>query len=76
MINLSKSRPRGIIWLAGYPRSGITWAQAFIYGLVKILADPEFDDLDLSRIGEFSDSESAEQYRRHLGKPAFRASAS
>ncbi|MCB1490110.1 MAG: sulfotransferase domain-containing protein [Bauldia sp.] len=75
MINLSKSRPRGIIWLAAYPRSGITWAQAFIYGLVKSIADPGFDEVDIARMGEFSDTEKADQYRTHLGKPAFRASA-
>ncbi|MCB1494511.1 MAG: sulfotransferase domain-containing protein [Bauldia sp.] len=74
MINLSKTRPRGIIWLASYPRSGMTWVQAFIYGLVKTLSDPDFEELYIERIGDFSDSEhSAGQYKSHLGKPAFRA---
>lgn len=74
MIILSKTRPRGIIWLASYPRSGNTWTRAFIHALVNVMRDPDFADLDLNRIEDFSASESAaEQYRKYLGKPAFRA---
>ena len=74
MIILNKSRPRGIIWLASYPRSGNTWTRAFIHALVNIIRDPDFSDLDINRIEEYSASESAaEQYRTFLGKPAFRA---
>ena len=27
---LSKNNPKGIIWIASYPRSGNTWTRAFI----------------------------------------------
>ncbi len=75
MIILNKSKPRGIIWLASYPRSGNTWTRAFIHALVNIVRDPDFSDLDINRIEEYSASESAaEQYRTFLGKPAFRSS--
>jgi Sulfotransferase domain len=74
MIILNKSRPRGIIWLASYPRSGNTWTRAFIHALFNIVRDPDFTDIDINRIEEYSASESAaERYRKYLGKPAFRA---
>jgi len=74
MIILNKTRPRGIVWIASYPRSGNTWTRAFIHALVNVVRDPEFSDLDINRIEEYSASESAaEQYRKYLGKPPFRA---
>lgn len=74
MIILNKNHPRGLIWLASYPRSGNTWTRAFIQALVNISRDPAFSGLDINRIEEFSASESAaDQYRQHLGKAAFRS---
>lgn len=75
MIILNKTNPRGIIWLASYPRSGNTWTRAFIHALVNVVRDPDYSDLDINRIEEYSASESAaDQYQKHLGKAAFRAS--
>jgi hypothetical protein len=75
MIILSKTNPKGIIWIASYPRSGNTWTRAFVYGLGQVMRDPDFSDLDINRMEEISASESkAELYRPFLGKPAHRAS--
>ena len=74
MIIVNKLKPRGIIWIASYPRSGNTWTRAFIHALVGVMSDPGFGEIDINRIESLSASESAsEQYRKHLGKPAFRA---
>ncbi|MEP2118548.1 sulfotransferase domain-containing protein [Bauldia litoralis] len=74
MITLNKHRPRGIIWLASYPRSGNTWSRAFIHALVNVVRDPDYSELDINRIEQYSASESAaDLYRPFLGKPAFRS---
>jgi hypothetical protein len=38
MINTDPENPRGIVWLASYPKSGNTWLRAFLYHLVRIQA--------------------------------------
>ena len=74
MIVLSKNNPKGIIWIASYPRSGNTWTRAFINTLANIIRDPNFADVDINNIEEGSASESkAELYTQLLGKPAHRA---
>jgi len=74
MIIVNKHKPRGIVWIASYPRSGNTWTRAFINALVNVMRDPDFAAIDVNRIEEFSASESAAaQYEPILGKPAFRA---
>ena len=75
MIVLSRNNPKGIIWIASYPRSGNTWTRAFINTVSRIIRDPGFRDIDINRLEEDSASESkAELYSQVLGKPAHRAS--
>ncbi len=74
MIVLSKNNPKGIIWIASYPRSGNTWTRAFINTLMNLVRDPNFKDVDINKIEEGSAAESkAELYTQLLGKPAHRA---
>jgi Sulfotransferase domain len=41
MIRIDPSSPRGIVWLASYPKSGNTWVRAFIHALYhSIVGDP------------------------------------
>jgi len=75
MIVLSKNNPKGIIWMASYPRSGNTWTRAFVNTLSHLISDPGFEDIDINRLEEDSASESkADLYSQVLGKPAHRAS--
>ena len=75
MIVLSKNNPKGIIWMASYPRSGNTWTRAFVNTLSHLIRDPGFEDIDINRLEEDSASESkADLYSQVLGKPAHRAS--
>lgn len=74
MIYLDKANPRGIIWIASYPRSGNTWTRAFINALVNLIRNPSFTGIDINRIEEFSASESAAaQYEKFLGRPPIEA---
>lgn len=74
MIVLSKNNPKGIIWIASYPRSGNTWTRAFINTLAHVIRDPDFNETNINRIEENSASESkAELYTQVLGKPAHKA---
>ena len=74
MIVLSRLNPRGIIWLASYPRSGNTWTRAVINALMHIVDDPGYADLDLNAVHPWTAGENdVEHYTRMLGRPAFRA---
>ncbi|SDB41705.1 sulfotransferase domain-containing protein [Bauldia litoralis] len=71
MINVSKDNPRGIVWIASYPRSGNTWTRAFINGLTRIMEDPDAEDIDLGSVSQWSVSERLlTRYTPFLGKPA------
>ena len=75
MIVLDRKNPRGLIWIASYPRSGNTWTRAFLNGLLNLMRDPSFTAIDINRIEDFTASESAAgAYHRFLGKPAYKAS--
>ena len=71
MINISKSNPKGIVWIASYPRSGNTWVRAFLHALLQITANPTVSDIDIGDVGKWSVSERAlSRYTPLLGKPA------
>jgi hypothetical protein len=77
MIVLSKINPRGIIWVASYPRSGNTWTRAFINNLLHIMANPDHAELDLNRVEAWTAADNAtEHYTRLLGKPGHNATPS
>ena len=76
MIVLSRINPRGIIWIASYPRSGNTWTRAFINNLTRIIEDPSFAELDINRVEPWTAAENdVDHYTKLLRKPGFRASA-
>jgi hypothetical protein len=43
----------GIVWIASYPKSGNTWARAFLHNLVK-LRNGEGDEQDINEMARFS----------------------
>ena len=74
MIVINRKDPKGIIWIASYPRSGNTWTRAFLNALLNTMSNPAFGEIDINRIEEFGAAEStAGQYHRFLGKPAHKA---
>lgn len=76
MIPLSNSNnPKGIIWIASYPRSGNTWMRAFINSLLRIMEDSSSEEIDINKIEEGGIIENAAAlYTRFLRKPASAAS--
>jgi hypothetical protein len=43
----------GIVWIASYPKSGNTWARAFLHNLVKV-RNGESDEQDINEMARFS----------------------
>lgn len=77
MILLAGNNPKGIVWIASYPRSGNTWTRAFLSSLFKVMRDPAAQDIDINRIEEGSVVENAAAlFPRFLGKPVPLASPS
>jgi len=74
MIVLSRINPRGIIWIASYPRSGNTWTRAFVNNLLHIMEDPDHAEADINRVEPWTAAENAtEHYTRLLKKPGHSA---
>ncbi len=74
MINLDSSKPRGIIWIASYPRSGNTWMRAFLNSLSNVIRDPASAEVDINRFEEAAAADNGpDLYPRFLGKPVFKA---
>ena len=48
MINADPNKPKGIVWLASYPKSGNTWLRVFLYHYARIVsgAPREADELN------------------------------
>ena len=61
--------PKGIVWLASYPKSGNTWTRAFLHNLIKIIEGVADEEQDINKMGEYSTWElSAAIYKEFLGK--------
>jgi hypothetical protein len=57
----------GIVWIASYPKSGNTWARAFLHNLVKI-RNGESDEQDINEMARFSTWElDKKRYAHFLG---------
>jgi Sulfotransferase domain len=57
----------GIVWIASYPKSGNTWARAFLHNLVRVCGG-ENGEQDINDMARFSTWEvERERYARFLG---------
>jgi hypothetical protein len=74
MIVVDPRSPRGIVWLASYPRSGNTWTRAFLNSLYHVIVGTPADEIDLNRMSDFTASETAATaYEKYLGRPVMEA---
>jgi hypothetical protein len=75
MIVVDPANPRGIVWLASYPRSGNTWARAFLSTLLNAIENRSQTAIDLNQfaLATILDS-NAPLFERFLGCPAVQAS--
>jgi hypothetical protein len=61
--------PKGIVWIASYPKSGNTWTRAFLHNLIKLISGEGEGAQDINSMGEYSTWDiSAEKFRELLGK--------
>jgi hypothetical protein len=70
MITVDPKNPRGIVWLASFPRSGNTWMRLFINRLFEIIALDPVPPPDMNRPSRIEVTENdAALYVEFLGKP-------
>ncbi|HVZ13084.1 MAG TPA: sulfotransferase domain-containing protein [Bauldia sp.] len=76
MINIDPKKPRGIVWLASYPKSGNTWLRIFLYHYSRILSGAPREDDELNKLDRSSGYESKLYglFERLLEKPLAQAS--
>lgn len=66
---MAQENPRGIIWLASYPKSGNTWTRNFLHNLTNVLSGEADDTQDINRMNAMSTWEIAgPPYEKLLGK--------
>lgn len=71
MIKSDPNNPKGIVWIASYPKSGNTWVRLFLYHLARIGAGLPADGQDLPKLRQSSLSEVVliPLFERIIGKP-------
>ena len=76
MINSNPNDPRGIVWLASYPKSGNTWLRTFLYHLVRIQNGLPREEDELNKLDRASGYEAKlfGLFEQYLGKPLEQAS--
>jgi hypothetical protein len=64
-----RSQPKGLIWLASYPKSGNTWTRSFLHNLLAIMRGEAEDAWDINQMNEFStSSQSTRKFEELSGK--------
>lgn len=62
-------QPRGIVWLASFPKSGNTWTRAFLHNLLKVMRGESTDAQNINEMNEFTTWDlSAKNYEEFLQK--------
>lgn len=76
MIRIDPKNPRGIIWLASYPKSGNTWLRIFLYHITRMAMGVPLDGNDLNLLDRSSVYEAGlvPLFSEILGRPAKDAS--
>jgi hypothetical protein len=71
MINVDPRRPKGIVWIASYPKSGNTWMRMFLYQLMRILGGHPREADELNKLDRSSMYEARlyNLFDQSLGKP-------
>ena len=66
----SAAQPKGLIWVASYPKSGNTWTRNFLHNLIHVRAGGDDAPHDINKMMERSTWELfAKPYEEILGKP-------
>lgn len=70
MIAADANDPRGIVWIASYPKSGNTWVRLFLHHLLRIKRGRADGAREIDRLGETAPSFAGQAvlFERFLGK--------
>lgn len=76
MIKTDPRDPKGIVWLASYPKSGNTWLRMFLYQLMRITGGHPREEDELNKLDRASGYEAKlfGLFQQFLGKPLNEAS--
>jgi hypothetical protein len=76
MINSDPKNPKGIVWLASYPKSGNTWLRIFLYHLMRIQLGLPREEDELNHLDRASGYEAKlfGLFEKFLEKPLATAS--
>jgi hypothetical protein len=71
MIVADPRKPRGIVWIASYPKSGNTWMRVFLYHMQRLMAGLPREENDLHHLDRSSTYEARlfGLFEQYLGKP-------
>ncbi len=71
MIRIDPNNPKGIVWLASYPRSGNTWLRVFLYQLVRLGAGRPRERDEINKLERVSTWEAklVPLFEKIIGKP-------
>jgi Sulfotransferase domain len=70
MIRIDPQNPKGIVWIASYPKSGNTWVRAFLAALHRVMAGDAQGPVDLNQMASYSASDrQAQLFEKYLDRP-------
>ena len=71
MITVDPNHPKGIVWIASYPKSGNTWMRMYLYQLMRIMGGHPRETDELNKLDRSSMYEARlyTLFNRALGKP-------
>ncbi len=71
MIRADPANPKGIVWIASYPKSGNTWVRVFLYQLMRIMGGHPREEDEINKLDRASTYESRLYglFQQFLGKP-------
>ncbi len=71
MISTDPGNPKGVVWLASYPKSGNTWMRVYLYHLMRIMNGLPRAENDLHALDRASTYEARlfGLFEQFLGKP-------
>jgi hypothetical protein len=71
MITVDPRNPKGIVWIASYPKSGNTWMRVFLYQLMRIMGGHPREPDELNKLDRSSMYEAKlfGLFEQVIGKP-------
>ena len=71
MIAADANDPKGIVWIASYPKSGNTWIRLFIHHLIRIRKGRPADEREIDNIGNTTPgiARQIDLFEKFIGKP-------